>query len=110
MSQYHNYWLFSSFLQGELGRFSVSYSVGAPVVHPELLNGDAEGDEVEQGSDPAVESRVVVTRLHVILKLADISVLLFERNIFDKGDASDIEENSHEGKLNDSPGRYHHSA
>ena len=52
--------------------------VGAPVVHPELLNGDAEGDEVEQGSDPAVESRVVVTRLHVILKLADISVLLLK--------------------------------
>ena len=29
--------------------------VGGSVVHPELLNRHAEGDDVEQGRDPAVQ-------------------------------------------------------
>ena len=56
-----------------------NWPVCTPVVHPELLDGDAEGHEVEQRGDPAVEGGVVVARLHVVLELTDVSVLLLNK-------------------------------
>jgi len=47
--------------------FSDLDPIGAPVVHPKLLNRDEEGDKVQEGGDPAVERVLVVSVVYVLL-------------------------------------------
>jgi len=74
------------------------------------LDGYTERDKVEQGGYPAVEGVVVVALLHVPLQIMQVGVLLLEWNILDEGNTPDVEEDSHEGELDDAPGREHHPA
>jgi len=50
--------------------------VRAPVVHPELLDGGAERNKVEERGNPAVERILPVARLHVCRQLVQVMVLL----------------------------------
>lgn len=52
------------------------WPVSAPVVHPELLDWDAECDKVEERSNPAVERVLLVARVHVLLEQGQVTVLL----------------------------------
>jgi len=82
---------------------AISHAVGAAVVHPELLGGDAEGHQVQQRSNPAVEGILLVALVHVPSQLVHIRVLLIEGNVLDQGHTVDVEEDTHEGELHDPP-------
>ena len=75
--------------------------VGSPAVHPELLRGEAQRDEVQQGGYPAVLGVLLVTPIHRRLQLLNGVVLLLEGDVLNQGDTSDVKEDAHERELDD---------
>ena len=78
-------------------------AVSGSVVHPELLNGHAESDEIKQSRDPAVEGVLHVARVEVALQFLHVCVALLQGNVLDECDGVGPKENAHKRELNDAP-------
>merc|ERR550519_161994 len=78
-------------------------TIGAFVVHPELLSRKAQCDKVQQCCNPAVEGILLIALVHVSPEQGHTLVLLLQVDILNQGHALCVEEDSHDGELDYSP-------
>ena len=55
----------------------IKIPVGSPAIHPELLCGDTESNQIEQGSNPAVEGVLIVAILDIFPQCLKVGVGFF---------------------------------
>ena len=59
--------------------------MGSPTVHPELLGGDTESDQIEKSSNPTVEGVLIITVFDISFQHPYVGVRLFlQLNVFDE--------------------------
>lgn len=84
--------------------------VGCSAVHPELLCREAKGHKIQESCNPTVLCILNIALVHVCPELLHAGVLLLQVDVLDESHASDVEEDPHEGELEDPPGGDHYSA
>ena len=71
--------------------------VGSPAVHPELLGREAQGNQVQEGCNPAILSILYISHVYVPPQIFYVVILLLgQRNILNQSHAVDVEEDSHQ--------------
>ena len=71
--------------------------VRSPAVHPKLLGREAQGNQVQEGCNPAILSILYISHVYVPPQIFYVVILLLgQRNVLNQGHAVDVEEDSHQ--------------